>query len=76
MHSKNKTISKEHTLLTFCSGRLLHYRNGTNTKYCNPKLTLSKTVDTTHTIRFNVQQHCILPTQCIYVFCKILKTKQ
>jgi len=38
------------------------------------KLTLYGPVVTLYTTRLNVQKSCVLPTQCIYVFCVDLKT--
>ena len=35
-----------------------------------------RTVVTICTARFNIQQFYVLPTQCIYVFCVDLRTKQ
>jgi len=36
---------------------------------------LQSPVVTICTIRINIQQFCVLPTQCIYVFCVDLRKK-
>jgi len=47
---------------------------------CNPLKPsghcMYRTVVTICTARFNIQQFYVLPTQCIYVFCVDLRTKQ
>jgi hypothetical protein len=37
-------------------------------------LTLYSPAVTVRTARFNIQQFCVLPIQCIYVFCVDLRT--
>ena len=37
-------------------------------------LTILNGLFTSYTVRFSVQQFCVLPTHCIYVFCVDLRT--